>query len=127
LHTSKHSIHLTGIHLTWIHARGHHLLHHCLHLRGHAIHSRHTSRRVAAATTTWHGHAAHHHHVELVHHLLIVLGKNIGAEFTSDCFLLGGVECPRKLVEAVVEVVADVRTRLAPRLVVFWEIFIASC
>lgn len=124
LHAREHGIHLAHVHLRGVNARCHHLLHHLLHLGRRAFHAWHTAGRVTAtATTAWHSHATHHHGVELVHHLLVIGGKHVGAKLASHGLLLVGVQRPCKLVKTVVEVVANIGAWFAPWLFVIGEVY----
>jgi hypothetical protein len=130
LHAREHGAHLAGVHLGGVHA---HLLHELLHL---GVHPRHAPGATGASSTgassrvtacaaagTSHVHATHHHHViEVVHHLLVIGRPDVSAKLRAHTLLLLRIECPGEFIEAVVEVVADVGTRLAPRLLVVWEV-----
>lgn len=137
LHASKHGAHSRRVHLAGVHAAaGHHLLHHLLHLGRHSLHPRHAAggpalARSALATTggarhhPWHAAHAHHHHVlHILHHFLVVGSDGIRIELLPHAPLLGGIECPGELVQAVVEVVGQICAGPPPWLVMLSQILI---
>ena len=132
-HATTSHLHESGkVHLTRVHTAARHLLHHHLHLAlvhaeatphpAHASRPLRGSRRRAAARHGRHaGHTAGHHLLHLCHLLLLLL------DGLAHLLLLQPVRLPGELVEAVVEVVADIRAGFPPWLVVLWKIFRWLC